>query len=208
VVLLGALGGVFAGWHWISSGESAMRTAVTHGPDVSPNVVQTTVPRYEPRENEALAGEEFSLTRYEQDRAAYLSAVVPGRAFRYLDPKPGVIAIRAASELDREIEVEQSVDLAVQALPRAPVTFTSVGSGQFTNRRNSITLEADEKGFARARFTATRGTAGTVPIYAACPMMTGQVAFSVYVAVPVPEEARQAEQREVLEPLGRNEASR
>ncbi|GEM_PF-719851 len=137
------------------------------------------VARFAPAQKPSMPTPQFSAEAFARDRQAYLSDVVPGRAFQVLSPRPGLGTLQPASPLSPVVKPLGSVDLAVKAPPNAPVTFTSVGLGAFPNRRTSITVAAGSDGVARTQFTATRGTVGTAMVFTASPLASGQVRFYV-----------------------------
>lgn len=82
-------------------------------------------------------------------------------------------------DADSTISPGATVRLQVKVTPYAPVTFTSNDGGAFENKLASITVYADRRGLATARFTATDGTTGPVSILAGCPETSGHVDFVV-----------------------------
>jgi len=81
----------------------------------------------------------------------------------------------------------------VRATPGAPVTFTSFDLGQFENQLTSITVRADDKGIATARFIGSPGTINDVNILVASPVNSGQAKFAVNVVLPRPAGAKNAD---------------
>ena len=129
----------------------------------------------------------FDREAYQSDpemRASYLRTPEPGRVFTPAQPAPGTPRIRLACNPYAQINQGESIVLRVQGVPGMPVTFTSFDLGEFENRLTTITVEADESGFAHAPFTAPPGTFGPVRIMAASPVTSGQVRLTVNVAVP------------------------
>lgn len=126
-----------------------------------------------------IAAPPFDRAAYEADPAAYLKVVEPGRVWQSAQPGPGVPRLKSLSPLYAEIPQGETVSLRVQAVPGAPVTFTSFDLGAFQNRLTSITVQADEKGVAVARFTGTPGTYNLVHILAASPLASGQQRYVV-----------------------------
>jgi hypothetical protein len=125
--------------------------------------------------------EPFDRTTFEADPAAYLAQIKPGRVFQPAQPGPDVMRLTPLGARNRTIEAGQSVPLAVRTEPSAPVTFSSFDMGRFENRLNTITVQADERGYAMARFTASPGVFGQTAVMAASPVASGQARFSLYV---------------------------
>ena len=126
----------------------------------------------------------FDSEAYRADPASYLNVVEPGRALQPKQPGPGVARIRAASATHVTIAQGEGTVLRVQALPKFPVTWTSWDLGQFTNKLTSITVEADENGWAETQFSATPGTIADVHILCASPVTSGQVRYTISVTKP------------------------
>ena len=116
--------------------------------------------------------------------AEYAGIVEPGRVFAPAQPGPGVTAIRSESKRFHRVKQGEAVRLSVEAVPNAPVTFSSFKLGQFENQLTSITAVAGADGIATAEYTAAGGTIDEVHILAASPVTSGQVAFLVSVQVP------------------------
>lgn len=127
----------------------------------------------------------FDEAAYLADPQAYLDVVEPGRVWQVAQPGPDVARIRSLTPRLSRIEQGQTVTLRVEAIPGAPVTFTSFDLGAFENQLTSVTVRADAEGIARANFTGTPGTYNDVNIMAGSPMTSGQVRFIVNVEPPV-----------------------
>ncbi len=128
--------------------------------------------------------EPFDAKAYAENPQAYLDTVEPARVFAPAEPAEGVNPIRAADKRYFRVVQGESVRLSVVADAGAPVTFTSQALGFFDNLLTSQTVLADDKGIATANFTAGEGTIDLVQILAAGPINSGQIAFSVNVALP------------------------
>ena len=115
-----------------------------------------------------------------------MTGVEPSRVFGSKQPGPGVKPILARSARFHRVKQGESVRLQVQVTPKSPVAFTSFNLGSFENNLTSITVAAGEDGLAEAVFTASRGTIDDIPILAASPETSGQIAFTVNVQVPAP----------------------
>ncbi len=126
----------------------------------------------------------FDPQSYAADPQKYLNTVEPGRVWQSAQPGPGVTRAGLASKAFSEVLQGEAVPLKVKVLPNAPVTFTSIDLGAFSNRLTSITVAADQDGIATAQFIGTPGTYNDVNILAASPVTSGQVKFVVTVVVP------------------------
>jgi hypothetical protein len=126
----------------------------------------------------------FDAEAYRADPKAYLAAIEPGRVFVPAQPGEGVPPIRSEGKRFHRLKQGESVRLKVAAVPGAPVAFASQDLGQFENSLTSITIAANEEGVAEAVYTASGGTIDLVQVLAASPMASGQVQFTIDVAVP------------------------
>ncbi len=131
----------------------------------------------------------FDRESYQKDPRAYINTIEPGRVFQSAQPGQGVFPLRTLTPRLVEIVQGQSVPLRVRVQPGAPVTFTSFDLGQFENQLNSITVRADDRGIATARFTGSPGTINDVNILAASPLNSGQAKFVVNISLPRPAGA-------------------
>ena len=86
-----------------------------------------------------------------------------GRAWQSKPPGPDVKSIGTNKEF-HQIKEKEAVRLEVLAEPNFPVSFTSTDLGAFENDLATITVVANESGWAQASFTATAGTAGPVNV--------------------------------------------
>ncbi|REK26792.1 MAG: hypothetical protein DWQ42_08285 [Planctomycetota bacterium] len=126
----------------------------------------------------------FDRESYERDPDAYLNTPAPGRVFQPAQPGKGVRRLSALSRTFVTVAQNKSVNLRVQAVPGAPVTFTSFDVGRFENLLTTITVRADEQGVAQTQFFGAPGTINDVNILAASPLTSGQVRFVVNVTLP------------------------
>ena len=133
----------------------------------------------------------FDPAKYEADPETYVNTIEPGRVFQSAQPGEGVFPLRTLTPRLLTIEQGQSVPLRVRATPGAPVTFTSFDLGQFENQLTSITVRADDKGIATARFVGSPGTINDVNILVASPVNSGQAKFAVNVELPRPAGAKE-----------------
>lgn len=130
----------------------------------------------------------FDAGRYRSDslyRTNYLETPVGARVFA--PSQPGVDVLHIARSSPRRVRLVQgeAVRLRVKSVPRMPVTFTSFDLGRFRESKlTTVTVEADEDGFAVATFDSPPGTAGDVGVIAASPVATGQIRFLVTVVLP------------------------
>ncbi len=132
----------------------------------------------------------FDPEVYKQNPADYLETIEPGRVFDPAQPGPDVTRLVHTAPRAMTVVQGESVPLQVKAIPDAPVTFTSFDLGRFRESLlTSVTVKADEKGIATARFEATPGTIGHVDILAASPLTSGQLRFMVNVTMPKPAGA-------------------
>jgi len=79
----------------------------------------------------------------------------------------------------------ETVVLRAQGEPNMPVSFYAPQLGVFeASKTSSVSVQADEKGIAEARYTATAGTHGDTPIIASSPVNTKRTRFVVHVVLP------------------------
>ena len=121
----------------------------------------------------------FDLESYKKDPNTYLNTIEPARVFQSAQPNDKVAILERISEKFPVIKQNEKTILKVKALPEMPVTFTSFDLGRFENELNSITVKANQEGFAQAEFLASKGTIAKVNILASCPVTSGQVKFVV-----------------------------
>lgn len=136
------------------------------------------------RVSEMFTPAEFDLEAYRRDPAAYLNIVEPGRVWQMAEPARGVRAIEIVGPSFLEASQNQPVELVVQVVPDAPVTFTSFDMGAFGNQLTSQTVAADDHGRARVQYTAVSGTVALAAIQASSPLTSGYVSFTVEVILP------------------------
>jgi len=126
----------------------------------------------------------FNREEYLRNPQAYLNVMEPGRVWQPAQPGPEVPRLKRIGERMISLTQQDTYSLKVQAVPKAPVTFTTFDLGEFQNQLPSITVAADDQGIAVARFTATPGTVDAIHILAASPMTSGQLQFVIDVALP------------------------
>lgn len=153
-------------------------------PQVASVVEAIETGRHPERLSALIAPAAFDEAAFRANPEAYLNVSEPGRVFQTAQPGPGVPRLAALVSRVADAEQGQPVTLRVQAVPSAPVTFTSFDLGAFENRLTSITVRADAEGVAEAVFTGTPGTYNAVNILAASPMTAGQLKFLVNVLPP------------------------
>ncbi len=129
----------------------------------------------------------FDPVAWENDPQAYLDVCEPGRVFQPAQPGQGVKQLGVKGSPNIEVASGASTELAVKAIPEAPVTFTSFDLGNFSNQLTSITVKADDKGIATATFFAV-GTVNDCNILAASPLCSGQINFTVFIPPPEPTQ--------------------
>jgi hypothetical protein len=157
--------------------------------DANPEVVGLYAELAKEKPNRAavsslFAPEPFDQKRYEADKEAWLTQVLPGRVFEPAQPSPDVKPIASASKAFQQVVQGEKVILSVKADPGSPVTFYTPQIGEFSNRLTTQSVEASPEGIATATFTATAGTQGLVDILAASPVNSGQLRYRVRVVLP------------------------
>lgn len=126
----------------------------------------------------------FNKATFEADPQAYMDVIEPGRVFQPAQPGENVTPLKYLSDPRPGVALGGTIDLQVQVLPSAPVTFSSLDLGSFQNMLTSITVRANEQGVATVNFTASEGTVGDVNILCASPLTSGQGKFVVHVLLP------------------------
>ena len=135
-------------------------------------------PRSHPeRLNPRMAPAAFDAAAYAAKPQEYLDVAEPGRVFQTKPAGPGVTAIAPVSPYWQDVKQGDSIELAVKAVPGAPVTFTSFDAGAFGNGLTTQTVRADGAGLATVRFLGVPGTVNESNILAASPLTSGQVRF-------------------------------
>ena len=107
---------------------------------------------------------------------SYYQRVVPSRVWQQAPVPAGQVRHEELLVLSRAIQyVPRSAKLAepirVKAKPNRPVTFTALDAGRFANGKLSITVPADENGYAQADFWV--GDMGDFRILAGSPENQG-----------------------------------
>jgi hypothetical protein len=153
-------------------------------PNVKSAVEAIKSKKFPERLTPMIAPKPFDPKAYAENPQAYLDVVEPGRAFAPAAPGKGIPRLRRISPYFQKVAQGGSVKLRASAKPGAPVTFTSLDLGQFSNQLTSITVAANDQGVAEAEFTATPGTIEDVRIIAAGPATSGQMRFIVNVSLP------------------------
>jgi len=163
---------------------STPAVALDANPQVKSVVTAIKEKNHPERLSTLIAPKPFDAKAFAADPTSYLNTIEPGRVYQTAQPGPGVPRLRSSSPAYKQIAQGESTTLKVQAPPKAPVTFTALDLGQFDNELTSITVQANEKGFAEAKYTSTPGTVENVHILAGSPVASGQVRFTVYVQWP------------------------
>lgn len=145
-------------------------------------IAQRTHPE---RLSPAIAPAAFDPHAYAADEARYLALVEPGRVFQVLQPGPEVPRLQAETAQDVGLVQQVPLELAVRAMPGAPVSFTSFDLAHFQeNGLSAITVKADDQGVARVHVVAGPGCFGRISVLAGCPLTAGQVTFVGVVEQP------------------------
>jgi hypothetical protein len=131
-----------------------------------------------------IAPKPFDLAAWTADPQSYLAVVEPARVFQSLAGGAGVPMTVAATPPHLETPAQTPVVLRVRTAPLAPVTYTTFDGGIFENTLNSITVRADQDGFASVTYTPTAGVIADTNILASSPMAAMQVHFVVQVGGP------------------------
>ncbi len=131
-----------------------------------------------------IAPKPFDSDSFAKNPKAYLDVVEPGRVWQPAQPGPGVRRISALSELAFDAVQGEPTVMKVKVTPHAPVTFTAFDGGAFENHLNSITVQADGDGLAKATFVATTGVINDVNLVAASPVTSGQLKYVASISLP------------------------
>ncbi len=112
----------------------------------------------------------------------YLNTIAPGRCYQVADPGPQVPQLRHEGPHAMRARQDETVVLRARAIPNAPVTFTSLHAGFFEKSLlPTITVAADKKGVAEAKYKPGSGVTDDVRIVAGCPLCSGTIRFLVIV---------------------------
>jgi hypothetical protein len=122
----------------------------------------------------------FDLAKFQVNQAGYLATPEPGRVWQPAQPGSGVPILSAPLGTRQHVASGVSVQLRAQGAANAPITFTSLDGGNFSNSIASATVMSDASGIATAQFTPPPRY-GPMRILAASPMASGQVVFRVSV---------------------------
>jgi len=131
-----------------------------------------------------IAPKPFDPAVFSANPQQYLDVIEPGRVFQSAQPGVGVPVLEIKGVGSRQIPVGGSCELTVSTAPQAPVTFTTMDLGTFSNGLTTITVRADATGEARATYAASGGVIAEVKILVGSPLASGQVKFHVVVVEP------------------------
>ena len=184
---------VRAGWTAISlallallGGISVWQFGTAQPPDsVKPVAPESPPPK--PTFYDAL--DEYDPVAINANPAAYYSRVVPSRVWQQAPIPPELERhpeIMIEGEAFRFVEMDAKLErpLVVRAKPGRPVTFTALDHGHFPNGERSISLPADENGYAQVDFWLEGG--GGFRVLAGSPENQGPAEF-VLQAMPKKE---------------------
>jgi len=140
--------------------------------------------RHPERLSMLIAPKPFSQAAFVANPQAYLDVVEPGRVFQSAEPGLDVPVLDVVGRGSQQIPVGGSCDLVVKTAPLAPVSYTTMDLGTFSNGLTAITVRADEEGVAKATYTASGGVIADVSVLVGSPLASGQVSFFVFVTEP------------------------
>ncbi|MEM8739700.1 MAG: hypothetical protein AAGG38_14650 [Planctomycetota bacterium] len=123
----------------------------------------------------------YDRAGFRKNPEAYLSVADPGRIDDVLTSEDAEYRLEAIGRRSFEIESGKSATLRVKTAPKAPVTFLAYDGGAFINGLSTITVQADRRGRASARFIAAPGMVASGGVEAASPEASGRVNFTIYV---------------------------
>ena len=129
--------------------------------------------------------------RFTADADAYLNRIDPERVHDHLPVTKEPLADPLTADSPASVLVEEgdATELVVVTRPGAPATFLSRDGGRFDNAMNTITVRADAKGRATARWHALGGVHDAAQVEAASPFASGSVVFALEVRDAVIAEA-------------------
>jgi hypothetical protein len=131
----------------------------------------------------------FDREAFARNPQGYLSRVEPARCFQTAAPGPDAVLLETVVPARAAVTRGSDHSLWVKTAPSAPVTFTAFDGGAFKeNGLPTVTVQADGRGLAVARFTAPAGVDGDVHIVAGSPMAAGVQRFFLRV-VDTPKAA-------------------
>jgi hypothetical protein len=126
--------------------------------------------------------EPFDKDSFEHDPEAYLSRIEPARCFQTAKPGPKVPILDVGSPLRTQVTQGDAAILWAKAVPNAPVTFTAFGGGYFKeNGVSTVSVRADARGLASAKYTADVGITGDVSVVVGSPLSAGNQRFFIRV---------------------------
>ncbi len=161
----------------ITDGYGSTPPVTEDNPQVRSTLAALKDGKHPERLNPLIAPKPFDEAAYRANPQAYLDVAEPGRVFQTKPAAPGVARIEPVSPYWQDVKQGASVELAVKALPGAPVTFTSFDCGKFGNGLTTETVAADAAGIARVKFHGVPGTVLETNILAASPLTSGQARF-------------------------------
>jgi hypothetical protein len=124
----------------------------------------------------------YDLAAIQANPAAYYARSVPSRVWQIAPTRAGEparedIMVLAPPFRFVEANSHKPVPITVRAKAGRPVTFTALDTGRFANGRISITVPADQDGYAKADFWV--GDAGDFRVLAGSPENKGPAEFTM-----------------------------
>ena len=143
------------------------------------------------------APDAYDLAAIQLDPASYYGRSVPSRVWQIAPLPPDKQQHEELMIVGQRFRFvpangRQGLPLTVRAKPNRPVTFTALDQGRFVNGRISITVPADEEGYATVDFWV--GDTGDFRVLAGSPENHGPAEFT-FQALP-PAELRDLESGE------------
>ena len=128
------------------------------------------------------AADPYDLAAIQRDPAGYYGRSVPSRVWQTVPLPPGQSRHQELLMLSPRFRFvaangRRPVPLAVRAKPGRPVTFTALDQGHFANGQISLTIPADQDGYAKVDFWV--GDAGDFRVLAGSPENKGPAEFTM-----------------------------
>ncbi|MEM9881551.1 MAG: hypothetical protein AAF800_01385 [Planctomycetota bacterium] len=130
-------------------------------------------------------GPSYDPESFRKNSEPYLAVVDPQRVTDFLAfGTPDAEPLEAVGSMVYPLDQGESVRLRVRTRPQAAVTFLANDGGVFGNGLPCVSVQANRRGVASARFYADESIIGGGSVTAASPEAIGTLQLSVDVSVP------------------------
>jgi len=135
-----------------------------------------------PGPNLANPAEHFDRAAYLADVAGYCAKVRGDRAWQVALPAADVPFLTALGGTSFQARQGDRLRLSARTLPGMPVTWTTLGFGEFASTgQGTVTVAADASGVAHTEFRCTNDVVGAISIQAASPVCGNSISYLIVI---------------------------